>query len=42
MQTITTTMSTLTQSSLNDAITNLRKETEKSINELREKLKSEA
>jgi hypothetical protein len=37
----TTTMSTLTQSSLNNAIANLRKETENSINELRAELKLE-
>jgi hypothetical protein len=40
-QTMTTNMSTLTQSSLNDAIAHLRKEAETSINELREELKSE-
>jgi hypothetical protein len=40
-QTMTTTMSTLTQSSLNEAINNLRKETENSINDLRKELKSE-
>jgi hypothetical protein len=41
MQTMTTTMSTLTQSSLNDAIATLRKETENSMNALQEELKSE-
>jgi hypothetical protein len=41
MQTMTTTMSTLTQSSLNDAIATLRKETENSMNALREELKAE-
>jgi hypothetical protein len=40
-QTMTTTMSTLTQSSLNDAIASLRKETEKSINDLRDEIKAE-
>jgi hypothetical protein len=40
-QTMTTTMSTLTQSSLNDAINSLRQETERSINSLWEELKSE-
>jgi hypothetical protein len=40
-QTMMTTMSTLTQSSLNDAINNLRKETKRSINSLREELKME-
>jgi hypothetical protein len=34
-------MSTLTQSSLNEAINNLRQETEKSINDLRKELKME-
>jgi hypothetical protein len=38
---MTTTMSTLTQSSLNEAINNLRQETEKSINDLRKELKME-
>jgi hypothetical protein len=36
MQTMTTTMSTLTQNSINDAVANLRKETEQSINSLRD------
>jgi hypothetical protein len=40
-ETMTTTMSTLTQSSLNDAINNLRQETERSITSLREELKTE-
>jgi hypothetical protein len=41
MQTMTTTMSTLTQNSINDAVANLRKETEQSINSLRDELKME-
>jgi hypothetical protein len=40
-QTMTTMMSTLTQSSLNDAIASLRKETEKSISDLRKEIKTE-